>query len=156
MVMYVPFQGYGTWYVYTQKSLLVYTKRAPRSRRAFPGFCIQLRLSPCLRFWASQKRPSEQGSGLDSVSAMESASRTFPNSMVFLWGRSQGVGVAPNAAAEYTTRSSSKRGTTLQSDAKRLEIKGPVLETPFTPVCSLRVAVATVSVPPPYLGESPE
>ena len=47
--------------------------------------------------------------------------------------------MAPNAAAEYIIRSSPKQDTTLQSEAKRLEIKCVVLETPFTSVSAMLV-----------------
>ena len=94
------------------------------------------------RFWTSQGRPSEQGNALDTTaSAQKAPTRTLPNSTLMLWGQSLGAGVGTTAAAAYLARYSSKGGITLKSEAKRVEIKGLVLEKPFRSGRAMLVAL---------------
>ncbi len=57
-----------------------------------------------------------------------------------LWGQSLGAGVATTAAAAYLAQPSSTEGITLESETKRIEIKGLLLETPYTSVRAMLLA----------------
>lgn len=63
--------------------------------------------------------------------------------MFVQWGQRWGVGVALNATTEYITSpdGAPSRVSTMQSKAKRLEIKGLVLETPFMSVRAMLVVL---------------
>ncbi len=79
--------------------------------------------------------------------------------MLVFGGQSSGVGVATTAAAAYLARSSFKKGITLKKEIKRVQINVLLIETPFTSVRAMLVALypqkwLIVSVHPFFLVES--
>lgn len=80
-------------------------------------------------YWTSSGRATEPGIKLDAQATLNWMSEQHPNASIVLWGQSLGAGVACAAAAEHVTRSESQ---TLQ---------GLVLETPFTSVKSMLIAL---------------
>ena len=87
-------------------------------------------------FWTSHGRPSERGINLDAAAALAWASEEFPpDSILVVWGQSLGAGVAVCALAANLEQESTK------NKAKTLEIKGLLLETPFTSVRAMLVAL---------------
>lgn len=97
-------------------------------------------------FWTSRGRPSEPGITLDAAAALEWISATFPaNTSLVLWGQSLGAGVAAKAAAAYSKGDpGSDAATTRRSigtAVPKLEIKGLLLETPFTSVKDMLAAI---------------
>ena len=87
-------------------------------------------------FWTSHGRPSERGINLDAAAALAWASKEFPpDSILVVWGQSLGAGVAVCALAANLEQESTK------NKAKTLEIKALLLETPFTSVRAMLVAL---------------
>lgn len=90
-------------------------------------------------FWTSSGRPSEHGIMLDAEAALAWIAATFPSaSAVVPWGQSLGAGVAVAAAAAHGGRNASGRS---------LQIRGLILETPFTSVKDMLAAI----YPQPWL-----
>ncbi|KAK5130866.1 hypothetical protein LTR08_001587 [Meristemomyces frigidus] len=85
-------------------------------------------------YWTSSGRASQSGIELDAQAMLEwiAANYTSPNvdTKLVLWGQSVGAGVASTAAATYVT-----------SKQKALPISGLVLETPFTSIKSMLLAL---------------
>ena len=88
-------------------------------------------------FWTSHGRPSERGIKLDAAAALAWASRNYPNSDLILWGQSLGAGVATIAAAAHLHNDAPRLG----DERRKLHIKGLLLETPFTSVRGMLIAL---------------
>lgn len=83
-------------------------------------------------FWTSKGRPSERGINLDAAAALDWVSANFSSdATLVLWGQSLGAGVAAAATAAYQASASEKK----------LEIKGLLLETPFTSIRDMLTAI---------------
>ncbi|KAK6430182.1 hypothetical protein LTR95_013667 [Oleoguttula sp. CCFEE 5521] len=80
-------------------------------------------------YWTSQGRASERGIKLDAAATLAYVAEKYPSAQVILWGQSIGAGVACAAAAEYLTTVANVR------------IVGLILETPFTSVKSMLIAL---------------
>ncbi|KAL9046770.1 MAG: hypothetical protein Q9214_000484 [Letrouitia sp. 1 TL-2023] len=98
-------------------------------------------------FWTSRGRPSEPGISLDAGAALRYVNERLasdPNEeiSIVLWGQSIGAGVATSAAAAAI---SSSRSNASAKDAvvasKRIPIRGLLLETPFTSVKAMLLAI---------------
>ena len=87
-------------------------------------------------YWHSSGRASQRGIEKDAQAMLHWVQRNLfrsdNGSQLVLWGQSIGAGVASTAAATYLTQS---------SDNARPPIAGLVLETPFTSVASMLVAL---------------
>ena len=157
--MDVPFQVY--WYVVSidSDSAVSIYKRAPRSRRASLGRCVQLRLSPASDFGPRRDGVLKTAAGLDTVSATKLASRTFLNSIVVLWARNR-VLVWLLTQLLSTLLSSDPTRITLQSEAEKSKLNVRSSRHHYVRwhyvFCTLPAEVVTVSVPQPYLGKSLE
>lgn len=96
-------------------------------------------------FWTSRGRPSERGIALDAAAALDWVSQRFPqDSKLVLWGQSLGAGVAANAvAARIRDRRSGKSEAVvpLREETKGLKVSGLVMETPFTSIRAMLVAI---------------
>ena len=96
-------------------------------------------------FWTSRGRPSERGIALDAAAALKWVSQRFPqDSKLVLWGQSLGAGVAANAVAkQIQDRQSGKSDAAvpLRNETKGLNVNGLVLETPFTSIRAMLVAI---------------
>lgn len=92
-------------------------------------------------FWTSRGRPSERGITLDAAAVVDWVSRRYPpDSKLVLWGQSLGAGVAAKTlAAQVENRPSRKSGSVTEMD--NLKIYGLVLETPFTSIRDMLVAI---------------
>ena len=86
-------------------------------------------------YWTSSGRASQSGIELDAQALLRyvaaSCSNAHRDVEVVLWGQSVGSGVATTAAAEYLAHQGSKQPT----------IAGLVLETPFTGIKSMLIAL---------------
>lgn len=116
-------------------------------------------------YWTSRGRPSESGIALDAASTLTWISRAYPNAdFCILWGQSLGAAVATRAAADWldagravsvnegTTNSSSGPVSAIVDQSTRLQIKGLILETPFTSISDmLRVLYPQKWLPYRYL-----
>lgn len=98
-------------------------------------------------FWTSRGRPSERGISLDASAALRYvnehlASDPSGKTSIVLWGQSIGAGVATSAAAAANCSSSS---SAFVKDAavtsKSIPIRGLLLETPFTSVKAMLLAI---------------
>ena len=89
-------------------------------------------------YWRSRGRPSQRGIELDAGAALDWVNE-FNNSQgstdVILWGQSLGAGVALNALYRYYKFRSTKKAT------RSVVVKGVVLETPFTSIRNMLVAL---------------
>ena len=98
-------------------------------------------------FWTSKGRPSEPGIILDAAAALQWFSTTFPpNLSLVLWGQSLGAGVAVKAVvangSQYPIRAIARPGENLKTTkVQKLEIRGLILETPFTSVKDMLAAI---------------
>ncbi|KAI9817159.1 MAG: hypothetical protein M1827_001271 [Pycnora praestabilis] len=105
-------------------------------------------------FWTSQGRPSQKGIELDVAAALQWVERTYgtpgSNVNVVLWGQSIGAGIATTAAARYLAMHSLYKDPT---KSQRLNIQALILETPFTSVGSMLIALYPQKwLPYRYLG----
>jgi hypothetical protein len=86
-------------------------------------------------YWTSSGRASQSGIELDAQAVLHYIATTLPNPHrdveVVLWGQSVGSGVATTAAATYLAHRGSNHPT----------IAGLVLETPFTGIKSMLIAL---------------
>ena len=86
-------------------------------------------------YWTSSGRASQSGIELDAQALLRYVAATFSNQQrdvqVVLWGQSVGSGVATTAAAKYLAHQDSSQPT----------IAGLVLETPFTDISSMLIAL---------------
>nr|OQO06005.1 hypothetical protein B0A51_18174 [Rachicladosporium sp. CCFEE 5018] len=80
-------------------------------------------------YWTSQGRASERGIKLDAAATLLHVAAKYPSAQVILWGQSIGAGVACAAAAGHLTTTAQPR------------IAGLILETPFTSVRSMLIAL---------------
>lgn len=80
-------------------------------------------------YWTSSGRTTEPGIKLDAQATLAWIKAAYPNASIVLWGQSLGAGVACAAAAEHVAKHD------------RQPIKGLVLETPFTSVKSMLLAL---------------
>lgn len=97
-------------------------------------------------FWTSSGRSSERGIALDADAAVAWVSKSFPtDTKLVLWGQSLGAGVAVAATAamqqdyQPANTSLSLEGTTQQANLP--DVKGLILETPFTSVKDMLAAI---------------
>ena len=86
-------------------------------------------------YWTSSGRARQSGIELDAQAVLRYINESFPSSTsdvhLILWGQSIGCGVATTATARYL----------LEHHADQLQVKGLVLETPFSSVKSMLVAL---------------
>lgn len=129
-------------------SLVLKNLQASNSSNDTPMYTV---VAPSYRgFWTSRGRPSERGIMLDAAAALDWVSQTFPSdSAVVLWGQSLGAAVAATAVAArlqnkiqheavIETRYAKKL---LEDGVRSVEIKGLLLETPFTSIRAMIVAI---------------
>ncbi|KAI9853789.1 MAG: hypothetical protein M1824_000899 [Vezdaea acicularis] len=90
-------------------------------------------------YWTSRGRATQRGIILDAEAALRHVSSTSQTSaQVVLWGQSVGAGVACEALAKHL------QGIEVGSDGlgyNHLEVSGLILETPFTSVKDMLVAI---------------
>lgn len=106
-------------------------------------------------FWKSKGRPSQRGIQLDAQAALNWVSERYgdlPNAEIVLWGQSIGAGVATIAAAAHIDEHAvAKRKEQDRSSA--LRISGLLLETPFTSLRAMLIALYPQKfLPYRYLG----
>lgn len=77
-------------------------------------------------YWTSSGRASESGIKLDAQAMLQHVHSTYPGATIILWGQSLGAGVVCTAAAEQKVTS---------------QIAGLVLETPFTSIKAMLIAL---------------
>lgn len=97
-------------------------------------------------FWTSRGRPSERGIALDADAAVAWVSKSFPkDTKLVLWGQSLGAGVAVAATAAIQQHyPPTSTHLLLKDTAKQTnlpEVKGLILETPFTSVKDMLAAL---------------
>lgn len=80
-------------------------------------------------YWTSSGRATETGIKLDAKAALDWVKENHPEASIVLWGQSLGAGVACAAAAEHMAKS------------ERQRVQGLILETPFTSVKSMLLAL---------------
>lgn len=96
-------------------------------------------------YWTSRGRPSQKGVALDAAATTKWVSQRYPaDSKLVLWGQSLGAGVAAGAvAAQIENTPSHKLDAVMAPRGKkqRLKIDGLLLETPFTSIRDMLVAI---------------
>ncbi|KAL9614225.1 MAG: hypothetical protein Q9167_001313 [Letrouitia subvulpina] len=97
-------------------------------------------------FWTSRGRPSERGISLDASAALRYVNERFASDpdeepSIVLWGQSIGAGVATSAAAAANSSSSSVPIKDAAVASKSIPIRGLLLETPFTSVKAMLLAI---------------
>lgn len=80
-------------------------------------------------YWKSSGRATEPGIKLDAQATLHWVKDNHPNASVILWGQSLGAGVACAAAEHHLSKSGSQ------------PLQGLILETPFTSVSSMLLAL---------------
>lgn len=80
-------------------------------------------------YWTSSGRATEPGIKLDAQVTLQWAKHNHPNASVVLWGQSLGAGVACAAAEQHLSKD------------KTQPLQGLILETPFTSVSSMLLAL---------------
>jgi fermentation-respiration switch protein FrsA (DUF1100 family) len=80
-------------------------------------------------YWTSSGRATEPGIKLDAQAALQWVKDNHPHASVVLWGQSLGAGVACAAAEHHLSQSGSQ------------SLQGLILETPFTSVSSMLLAL---------------
>ena len=82
-------------------------------------------------YWTSSGRATEPGIKLDAQATLQWVKANHPNATIVLWGQSLGAGVACAAAEQH-----------LSKDAcNSQQLQGLILETPFTSVSSMLLAL---------------
>lgn len=97
-------------------------------------------------FWTSKGRPSERGIALDADAAVAWVSKSFPKgTRLVLWGQSLGASVAVAATAaiqqDYQPTNTSLSLEDTAKQANLPEVKGLILETPFTSIKDMLTAI---------------
>ena len=80
-------------------------------------------------YWTSSGRATEPGIKLDAQATLQWVRDTHPHASVVLWGQSLGAGVACAAAEQHLSKNESQ------------SLQGLILETPFTSVSSMLLAL---------------
>jgi fermentation-respiration switch protein FrsA (DUF1100 family) len=80
-------------------------------------------------YWTSSGRATEPGIKLDAQATLQWVKDNHPQASVVLWGQSLGAGVACAAAEHHLSKSESQ------------PLQGLILETPFTSVSSMLLAL---------------
>ncbi|KAK3674146.1 hypothetical protein LTR78_005993 [Recurvomyces mirabilis] len=80
-------------------------------------------------YWKSSGRATQKGMELDAQAMLQWVATQFPNAPLVLWGQSIGAGVASTAAA------------TLMKPSTKSNLAGLIMETPFTSVASMLLAL---------------
>jgi pimeloyl-ACP methyl ester carboxylesterase len=80
-------------------------------------------------YWRSSGRATEPGIKLDAQATLQWVQNNHPNASVILWGQSLGAGVACAAAEHHLSKIESQ------------PLQGLILETPFTSVSSMLLAL---------------
>jgi fermentation-respiration switch protein FrsA (DUF1100 family) len=80
-------------------------------------------------YWTSSGRATEPGIKLDAQATLQWVKNNHPNASVVLWGQSLGAGVACAAAEQHLSKDESQ------------PLQGLILETPFTSVSSMLLAL---------------
>jgi pimeloyl-ACP methyl ester carboxylesterase len=83
-------------------------------------------------YWTSSGRASERGIRLDAQALMSYVTAAYPGAEIILWGQSLGASIASTAAAEHLQHAPDTRGSS---------IIGLILETPFTSIKSMLLAL---------------
>lgn len=96
-------------------------------------------------YWTSRGRPSERGIALDAAAAIKWVSQRYPpDSKLVLWGQSLGAGVAADAVAAQIENTPSHKSDAVMApkeEKEGLRIDGLLLETPFTSIRAMLVAI---------------
>lgn len=96
-------------------------------------------------YWTSRGRPSQKGVALDAAATIEWVSQRYPaDSKLVLWGQSLGAGVATGAVAAQIENTPSHKSDAVMAPRgkkQRLKIDGLLLETPFTSIRDMLVAI---------------
>jgi len=107
-------------------------------------------------FWKSKGRPSQKGIELDARAALQWVSERYghlPDVELVLWGQSIGVGVATRAAAMHMHGNLPTRPAKPLRQPSGLRISGLLLETPFTSLRAMLLALYPQKfLPYRYLG----
>ena len=117
-----------------------------QAQKRCPGSNIRMIALSYRGFWKSRGRPSQKGIEMDAQALLNHVSRiyTLNNCSVVLWGQSIGAGVATTALATWLANT---------DNMKHLRIDGLLLETPFTGLRSMLVALYPQRfLPYRYLG----
>lgn len=80
-------------------------------------------------YWTSSGRATEAGIKLDAEATLQWVRKTHPEASIVLWGQSLGAGVACAAAVQHLSKDDSQ------------PLPGLILETPFTSVSSMLIAL---------------
>lgn len=80
-------------------------------------------------YWTSSGRATEPGIKLDAQATLQWVKGNHPHASVVLWGQSLGAGVACAAAEQHLSKTESQ------------PLQGLILETPFTSVSSMLLAL---------------
>jgi fermentation-respiration switch protein FrsA (DUF1100 family) len=80
-------------------------------------------------YWTSSGRATESGIKLDAQATLQWVKQTHPQASIVLWGQSLGAGVACAAAEQHLAKDDSQ------------PLQGLILETPFTSVSSMLIAL---------------
>lgn len=80
-------------------------------------------------YWTSSGRATEAGIRLDAEATLQWVKDTHPKASIVLWGQSLGAGVACAAAEQHLSKDNGQ------------PLQGLVLETPFTSVSSMLIAL---------------
>lgn len=110
------------------------------SRTANPA-CYTIAALSYRGFWTSHGRPSEHGINLDAAATLAWAAANFSKSRIILWGQSLGAGVAVHAAAARLEQGENDSSLCSKDQVKTPKITGLLLETPFTSVRAMLLAL---------------
>lgn len=106
-------------------------------------------------FWKSRGRPSQKGIELDAQAALQWVTERYEhmhNVVLVLWGQSIGTGVATIAAATQMDKNQILKPKG-QSQRTGLRVSGLLLETPFTSLRAMLIALYPQKfLPYRYLG----
>jgi len=108
--------------------LLSNTLKLLHSRMGEHVRCTMIALS-YRGYWTSSGRATEPGIKLDAQATLRWVKENHPHASVVLWGQSLGAGVACAAAEHHLSQSGSQ------------PLQGLILETPFTSVSSMLLAL---------------
>lgn len=107
-------------------------------------------------FWKSRGRPSQKGIELDAQATLRWASERYghlPDVELVLWGQSIGVGVATTATATHMDNNVLTKSAKFSEQSPRLRVTGLLLETPFTSLRAMLIALYPQKLLPyRYLG----
>ncbi|KAH0556106.1 hypothetical protein GP486_005959 [Trichoglossum hirsutum] len=92
-------------------------------------------------FWTSEGRPSQRGIVLDVLAALDWIQFSYGEARIILWGQSIGAGVASVTAARHLRSTLDSQTPEQGSGSDKFNISGMILETPFTSMGDMLVAL---------------